>query len=257
MLPLLQPGDEIEVMPVAWEKLKRGDIIVYERQETLVAHRLVRRFEHWALTKGDELTVCDPPVPKSAFLGKVIRRRRAGVTKVLRRPLFSRQVKNFFFEQLAYLKIGSCRRSWGKKQIVSLNLAGVPVMLIASPELASHPRLKSYEQEWSGQAAYAPWLIELKLSARRRPFIKAEEVNYALSTRSYGFLHQIKSQYFHGQLDLSRKRGTLQLQFKDIGGSIENFLRIFLAWQLPKQQGMLLHAAAVVRDVIIFKKECD
>ncbi len=53
MLPALEDGDCIVVLPV--NPLKKGDIIVYEREGELIVHRIVEKCRNYVITKGDNL----------------------------------------------------------------------------------------------------------------------------------------------------------------------------------------------------------
>lgn len=80
MLPAIHPGDWIEVATGPAIRLNRGDIVVRleadaSRQPGLdwMVHRLVGRTSQGWLTKGDHVRFFDPPVPRPAILGRVIR----------------------------------------------------------------------------------------------------------------------------------------------------------------------------------------
>ena len=87
MLPLLRAGDRVELLPVAPERLRRGDLLVFRQGEHLIVHRLVaRRGASW-IARGDNLSAADPPIPAAAILGRV--RRVEGVARSIdlgRRP---------------------------------------------------------------------------------------------------------------------------------------------------------------------------
>ena len=77
MHPTIRHGDVITVEPVAPDKLKRGDIILYRLQNGFIAHRLVNIEERngCGLTffwRGDASTTCDAPVKPEQVLGKIV-----------------------------------------------------------------------------------------------------------------------------------------------------------------------------------------
>lgn len=76
MHPLIRAGDMIHVQPVGPTSFGVGDIVVYESGCRMIAHRVVRRWEEngcqLLLTKGDAFDGCDPPVPISRLMGKVM-----------------------------------------------------------------------------------------------------------------------------------------------------------------------------------------
>ena len=81
MWPLLRDGDKARVAH-GLGKLKRGDIVAYQRNGELIIHRLIGiargagapRF----LIKGDNVSVCDPAVRPGKVLGRVVALQRAG-----------------------------------------------------------------------------------------------------------------------------------------------------------------------------------
>ena len=75
MLPLLREGDNILVSHDL-SRVQRGDILVFQQADGLVAHRLLRIIkqpdqENFYLTKGDNCTYFDSPLFESEVLGKV------------------------------------------------------------------------------------------------------------------------------------------------------------------------------------------
>ena len=102
MYPTILNGDEITVEPIKADAIRVGDIILYQDQENLIAHRvakidikkdinndaqssargLPRRSHAHSVTKtgsqsfiilrGDARPACDDPVPAEHILGKVV-----------------------------------------------------------------------------------------------------------------------------------------------------------------------------------------
>jgi signal peptidase I len=72
MSPLLQPGDSIYMEFTPPESLKRGDIVVFHKGDTLVTHRLISISPRGCLTKGDALLRCDPPIDRTDIAGRVV-----------------------------------------------------------------------------------------------------------------------------------------------------------------------------------------
>lgn len=76
MYPFLKAGDVVFVKPEPFHKLKSGDIIVFEKDSGLIAHRLLKtmpgedsnmRF----LCKGDAARQPDPLIMPEEYKGKV------------------------------------------------------------------------------------------------------------------------------------------------------------------------------------------
>lgn len=73
MLPSVLPGDVLIVQRAASHEVIEGDIVLFGRDSRLFAHRVIgRKFDSSnILTRGDAMTVSDPPVQEKELLGKV------------------------------------------------------------------------------------------------------------------------------------------------------------------------------------------
>ena len=63
MKPTLRPGDKINIKEVAFEELKRGDIIVYNNPENIrinIIHRIIGEDSDGLITRGDNNSNADP-----------------------------------------------------------------------------------------------------------------------------------------------------------------------------------------------------
>jgi hypothetical protein len=80
MLPLLCEGDQLLVAHGKWQ-IRRGDIVVFQRQDGLIAHRVLRvqsnEGEHTLRTKGDNVLGLDPVLTEDEVLGRVLQVLRA------------------------------------------------------------------------------------------------------------------------------------------------------------------------------------
>ena len=73
MAPAFQPGDLLLAIPFQAENLRVGDIIVWESQGQLVAHRIYEISGASMWTKGDNMPAPDQtPVTKESYRGLVI-----------------------------------------------------------------------------------------------------------------------------------------------------------------------------------------
>jgi signal peptidase I len=90
MFPLIKTGDKITISPKS--ELNARDIIVFNRDEQMVCHRLVRIFERdgkrYFQTRGDSFFHLDDPVTADQILGKVIRIERGNVSVPRKMLLF-------------------------------------------------------------------------------------------------------------------------------------------------------------------------
>lgn len=74
MFPSLCPGDILVVRRRTAKELLAGDIILYERNGRLFAHRVIESNGDevsGVRTSGDAMPVSDPPVAENAVLGKI------------------------------------------------------------------------------------------------------------------------------------------------------------------------------------------
>jgi signal peptidase I len=73
MFPLLMKGDVVLVEPVTYEALRKGDIVVFERNDIWVAHRLLRKANGNLQTQGDGNRLMDADLPISKVKGVVVK----------------------------------------------------------------------------------------------------------------------------------------------------------------------------------------
>ena len=75
MLPTFWPGDVIEIESCSLEDVQAGEIVLAQRDDRLVIHRLVARCKQNSfLLRGDSVACPDPPLPSEALLGRLVRR---------------------------------------------------------------------------------------------------------------------------------------------------------------------------------------
>lgn len=81
MFPWIRSGDYVFVRRSAFEAAAAGEVVLYERNQRLFVHRVLRRLAQASagqaasllITKGDALDAKDLPVSESEFLGRVTR----------------------------------------------------------------------------------------------------------------------------------------------------------------------------------------
>jgi len=75
MFPWIRSGDLVFARSAGYEQAAQGDVVLYERNERIFVHRVIRRAtaDTRLVTKGDALDREDAPVSRSEFLGRVIR----------------------------------------------------------------------------------------------------------------------------------------------------------------------------------------
>jgi len=82
MQPTIEDGELITVAPVAPESVKRGDILLYQNERGVFAHRVVGVVTGTLpllqgdcplfLLRGDASVSCDPPVAREQVIGQVV-----------------------------------------------------------------------------------------------------------------------------------------------------------------------------------------
>jgi hypothetical protein len=96
MLPTFWPGDVIEIESCSLEDVQAGEIVLAQRDDRLVVHRLIARCtQNNFLLRGDSVAFPDPPLPSEALLGRLVRRANGrvnegrGLTASALRPRFA------------------------------------------------------------------------------------------------------------------------------------------------------------------------
>ncbi len=83
MVPLVQDGDRVLVVPVDPRELRIGDIVKFRAQDGFGMHRLIWRSRKTDGTlefgfQGDNAPVLDPPIPSSHIVGLAVAVERRG-----------------------------------------------------------------------------------------------------------------------------------------------------------------------------------
>jgi hypothetical protein len=92
MLPAILPGDLLTVRRGTPESLQPGQIVLFQRNQKLTAHRIVRVIGGQLVTQGDSVPSLDLPIPLSEVLGLVTAIRRNGRIVGLRFSFWKRAV---------------------------------------------------------------------------------------------------------------------------------------------------------------------
>jgi signal peptidase I len=102
MFPSLWTGDRITISPQ--KDVNTGDIIVFDRRDQMVAHKLVRVFEKEGIryyqTRGDSSFRLDQPITAREILGKVTRIERAKLS-------FARRILLFIYPALRFGRLNA------------------------------------------------------------------------------------------------------------------------------------------------------
>lgn len=78
MIPSLWPGDILNVRATDINEIRVGEIVLFERNSSLCAHRVLNRAGSSLVTRGDSLPAADSPVTAAELLGRVVAVHRDG-----------------------------------------------------------------------------------------------------------------------------------------------------------------------------------
>ena len=87
MLPYVWPGDVVTIERRDAADLRPGQIVLYRREERLVAHRVKFILGDRLITQGDSVPHCDSPVSASEVIGQLVGILRNG-RRISPEPLF-------------------------------------------------------------------------------------------------------------------------------------------------------------------------
>lgn len=90
MFPAIWPGDTLLVERISSAAVCEGDIVLFERDRRLFAHRVTARDGDGVammVTRGDAMPMPDPPIGEDEFLGKIASILRNGKCIAPRRTL--------------------------------------------------------------------------------------------------------------------------------------------------------------------------
>lgn len=90
MYPMLYPGrDEAVIAPVDASRLKRGDVVLYRRDESiLVLHRIVRRTADGFYMTGDNQSELEGPLREDQMKGILVSFVRKGHRVSVKNPVY-------------------------------------------------------------------------------------------------------------------------------------------------------------------------
>ncbi len=71
MFPTIWPGDTLELERTERDALSAGDIVLFNRDRRLFAHRIWKTNENTIVTRGDAMPQADPVVGDKEMLGRV------------------------------------------------------------------------------------------------------------------------------------------------------------------------------------------
>ena len=76
MSPLMQRGDAVRVEIAPLEQISRGEVVLVQRENDYLTHRLIHKSAQKWQTKGDNNRLPDPPASGNRLIGRVTRIQR-------------------------------------------------------------------------------------------------------------------------------------------------------------------------------------
>jgi len=71
MFPTIRPGDTLELQRTERDELSTGDIVLFNRDRRLFAHRIWKTDASATVTRGDAMSQADAAVEEKELLGRV------------------------------------------------------------------------------------------------------------------------------------------------------------------------------------------
>jgi hypothetical protein len=126
---------------------------------------------------------------------------------------------------------------------LKINIAGLTVSLQCDDRQMTE-RLQAWYQDFLQPTAIPDFTIEVKVKAGAQ-FIPLEPGPWVIRSSVVDGRLTFESYFESGWVDFSRGRGELVMSPE---ASVENFLRVLCAHRGLERQGLLVHAAGLVRD---------
>ena len=70
-MPFIQPGSDVHIKPVPFSRLNEGDIVTFQKEDTLISHRILYKSKRYIVTKGDNKPQSDGKIYPKQIVGKV------------------------------------------------------------------------------------------------------------------------------------------------------------------------------------------
>lgn len=148
MWPDLHSGDELRLTRIDFDQIAPGDIVLFQNDQTLVAHRVLKTYREsgraMLLVKGDNRTFADPPIFYEQVVGRVDEANRDG------KPVYRRD-KNLKDRLIAW-------RSHTQERFWTYTLSRTLGSHQVSAETRAIYQLLAYNLDWIAAPVLAPAL---------------------------------------------------------------------------------------------------
>ena len=251
MSPKIAAGEQVRVQPATAAQVRAGEVVAFWRDDQIVVHRLLAKFNGWLLSQGDSSLSCDPPWASNALIGKVVERRSLDGNS---RPVKSTRLRSRWRYWRAAYGSEPLSRHWRHCTVKSVRLAGMDLVLVIPPFLRRAPIFNDQLAPWETTGGFEPWIVQFE--QRQRGYRSSISPNYEIAIDLQPELGKLSmhSHRFSARCDLRQQRCLVSIQPSDARASIENFLRVLVAIGLSTKSGVLLHASGVVHqnEAVVF-----
>ena len=69
MMPFIQPGSDVHIKPVPFSRLNEGDIVTFQKEDTLISHRILYKSKRY-IVRFDEPQRAISPGQSAVFYTK-------------------------------------------------------------------------------------------------------------------------------------------------------------------------------------------
>ena len=131
MFPFLKDGDEVVMIPIQWEEIRIGDIIIYRLEDKFPTYRVIKKIQNGLVLKADNWNNI-VSVWKDDVLGRIVRRKRGNFLLSCnhwrwifysKRAIYKYRISNFISRlkfrvskiKKSFVKIGVFRRCKRKR----------------------------------------------------------------------------------------------------------------------------------------------
>jgi signal peptidase I len=122
MWPILQEGDIVYFKKIPFSKIKVNDLIVFQKKNQIICHRVIYKTQKYIITKGDNSSKSDGKIYPKQILGKVYQVKRNG--QIFKpETLYLIQSTHYFSE------IVKIKQAFDKEKINYVFLKGLPLHL--------------------------------------------------------------------------------------------------------------------------------
>lgn len=122
MFPILQEGDILYFKKIPFSKIKVNDLIVFQKKNQIICHRVIYKTQKYIITKGDNSLKSDGKIYPKQILGKVYQVKRNG-------QIFKPETLYLIQSTHYFPEIVKIKQAFDKEKINYVFLKGLPLHL--------------------------------------------------------------------------------------------------------------------------------